>query len=219
MQKQIQVYLYIMFESSRKSLSQIFFYGRQVAFLSLILCFLSGCALIEPEKEAPKEINPTGVTGKVSPEAEQAYAKARVLWGAKELCSDPEKAMQYLDEALKIEPDYAQALLRKGLLLSEEGNNDEAFELITRAIRLEPSAEAYTFRGLCLLRQGNSSGATHDLNEAIRLAPQQYRAYNYRGTVFLHDGDLKAACLDFKQACSLGDCSFLEKATQENFCK
>ena len=74
-----------------------------LALLSILA--LPGCSLLEPEKMPPKPANPTGVSGKHDPQAEQLFAKAHVLWKG-ETCTDPEKALEYLDEALKIEPDY-----------------------------------------------------------------------------------------------------------------
>ena len=124
----------------------------------LFILALPGCSLLEPEKMPPKPANPTGVSGKHDPQAEQLFAKAHVLWKG-ETCTDPEKALEYLDEALKIEPDYPQALIRRGLALSQLGYADDAFDDLTKAIRLEPSAEAYLSRGICLLQQGNTAGA------------------------------------------------------------
>lgn len=106
----------------------------------LSILALPGCSLLEPEKMPPKPANPTGVSGKHDPQAEQLFAKAHVLWKG-ETCTDPEKALEYLDEALKIEPDYPQALIRRGLALSQLGYADDAFDDLTKAIRIEPSAE------------------------------------------------------------------------------
>ena len=125
-----------------------------LALLSILA--LPGCSLLEPEKMPPKPANPTGVSGKHDPQAEQLFAKAHVLWKG-ETCTDPEKALEYLDEALKIEPDYPQTLIRRGLALSQLGYADDAFDDLTKAIRLEPSAEAYLSRGICLLQQGNTA--------------------------------------------------------------
>ena len=103
-----------------------------LALLSILA--LPGCSLLEPEKMPPKPANPTGVSGKHDPQAEQLFAKAHVLWKG-ETCTDPEKALEYLDEALKIEPDYPQALIRRGLALSQLGYADDAFDDLTKAIR------------------------------------------------------------------------------------
>lgn len=113
-----------------------------LALLSILA--LPGCSLLEPEKMPPKPANPTGVSGKHDPQAEQLFAKAHVLWKG-ETCTDPEKALEYLDEALKIEPDYPQALIRRGLALSQLGYADDAFDDLTKAGWLSSVNESLPF--------------------------------------------------------------------------
>ncbi len=190
------------------------------ASLALLAVFtLPGCSLLEPDKLPPKPANPTGVSGKHDPQAEQYFAKAHVLWKAGETCSNPDLALAYLDEALKIEPDYPQALIRRGLALSQQGYADDAFDDLTKAIRLEPSAEAYLSRGICLLQQGNTSGARKDLEEALRRDGNAYRAWNVLGAVALKEGKEQEACEAFEKACSSGDCTAIEAARREKICR
>ena len=130
-----------------------------------------------------------------------------------------EKALEYLDEALKIEPDYPQALIRRGLALSQLGYADDAFDDLTKAIRIEPSAEAYLSRGICLLQQGNTAGARKDLEEALRRDDRSYRVWNILGAVSLKEGKEQEACEAFEKACSSGDCAGIEAARREKICK
>ena len=187
-----------------------------LALLSILA--LPGCSLLEPEKMPPKPANPTGVSGKHDPQAEQLFAKAHILWKG-ETCTDPEKALEYLDEALKIEPDYPQALIRRGLALSQLGYADDAFDDLTKAIRIEPSAEAYLSRGICLFQQGNTAGARKDLEEALRRDDSSYRVWNILGAVALKEGKEQEACESFEKACSTGDCAGIEAARREKICK
>ena len=123
------------------------------------------------------------------------------------------------DEALKIEPDYPQALIRRGLALSQLGYADDAFDDLTKAIRLEPSAEAYLSRGICLLQQGNTAGARKDLEEVLRRDDRSYRVWNILGAVSLKEGKEQEACEAFEKACSSGDCAGIEAARREKICK
>ena len=170
----------------------------------LFILALPGCSLLEPEKMPPKPANPTGVSGKHDPQAEQLFAKAHVLWKG-ETCTDPEKALEYLDEALKIEPDYPQALIRRGLALSQLGYADDAFDDLSR--------------GICLLQQGNTAGARKDLEEALRRDDRSYRVWNILGAVSLKEGKEQEACEAFEKACSSGDCAGIEAARREKICK
>lgn len=183
------------------------------------LLALPGCSLFIPEKAPAKPENPTGVSGKYDPQAEQLFAKARILWKEGETCSEPEQAVDYLDEALNLEPDYAQALIRRGLALSQLGYAEDAFDDLTRAIRLEPSAEAYLSRGLCLFRQGNTAGARADLEEALRRDEGSYRAWTILGAVALKEEKDAEACAAFENACSAGDCAGIEAARREQICQ
>ena len=195
-------------------------FRRAAAHLALLaVLVLPGCSLLEPAKEPPKPANPTGVSGKYNPQAEQLFGKARVLWKNGETCSDPEAALDSLDEALKLEPDYPQALIRRGLALSQLGYADDAFDDLTRAIRLEPSAEAYLSRAICLLQQGNTVGARKDLDESLRLDDASSRAWNSLGAVALKEGKDQEACDAFEKACSNGDCTAIDAARREKLCK
>lgn len=192
---------------------------RNIFFGLVLMLFLTGCSLLEPTPEPEKPVNPTGVSGKVNPEAEQLFAKAHVLWRNTETCSEPEKAIQYLDQAIALEPDYAEALRRRGLVLSQLGYAEEAFEDYTRAIRIAPTAEAYADRGLGLLRAGNLAGARQDLDQALRIDGSSRRAWSFRGAIGWQEGKLEEACADFEKACANGDCVGLESARREKICK
>ena len=187
-----------------------------LALLSILA--LPGCSLLEPEKMPPKPANPTGVSGKHDPQAEQLFAKAHVLWKG-ETCTDPEKALEYLDEALKIEPDYPQALIRRGLALSQLGYADDAFDDLTKAIRIEPSAEAYLSRGICLLQQGNTAGARKDLEEALRRDDRSYRVWNILGAVSLKEARSKRPARPSKRPAPPAIARALKPPAAKKICK
>ncbi|WMW66737.1 hypothetical protein [Nitratidesulfovibrio liaohensis] len=176
---------------------------------------LSGCASQEPLKP----YNPMGVSGKVSPEAEKYFAMAHVLWKGGETCTEPEKAVAYLNKAIDLQPDYWQAFARRGLAYSEMGLWDEAFDDLTRAVRQHPSAENYAWRGLVAFRMGNQLGARKDLTRSLELDSAQHRAWNYRAAVELAEDQIAAACADFAKGCSNGDCTGMESAKREGICK
>lgn len=181
----------------------------------LLLLVMVGCAAQEPLKPH----NPMGVSGKINPEAETYFAMADVLWKGGETCTEPEKAVAYLDKAISLHSGYWQAYARRGLAYSDMGLWDEAFDDLTRAVRLHPSAESYAWRGLVASRMGNRLGARKDLARSIELDKAQHRAWNYRAAVELLDGEIAAACTDFARGCSNGDCTGMESARREGVCK
>ncbi len=179
----------------------------------LLLC--SGC-FGSPGRAVPPD--PTGAGGKRNARAEQLYAKARVLWKEGELCADPELAAAYLEEAVQLDPHYAEAWLRLGLARSETGPAEQAFEELTRALRLNPTAEAYAYRGLALLREDDTRGARRDLDRALEMDGGSSRALSFRAAVNLRENDLDAACRDFEAACEAGNCLGLETARKHGLC-
>lgn len=193
--------------------------ARLFSVLALCSALLTGCGLLTPEPEPVRPENPTGATGRHDAEAELLFGKARVLWGRDEVCSNPEQAVAYLDSALEIEPTYAEALVRRGQALSDLGYHDDAFDDITRAIRLDPTGEAYAARGLVLFRAGNLAGARKDAEEAVRRNARLAAAWNLHGAIAYENGEVEAACADFARACEAGECAGLEAARREALCR
>ena len=191
--------------------------------LAVIYAFaLSGCGLFaasDPVEEKPV------LTGQAAPstavqEAETLYARAHVLWKNNgDICSDPAMAVHLLDQAIVVQPDYADAYMRRGLAYSEMGSDDEAFADLTQAIRLDPRPDRYAYRGLGLIRQQNLSGARRDLNESIKMDKSQHRAWNFRAVINVMENKDKEACSDFKTGCANGDCTGYNAARKEGICR
>lgn len=198
--------------------------------LGTVLCLaLAACAGKEaPAPSAPPatpERDLSGHSGKFNPEAEQAFAEARVLWPreiasvkAAEVSSDPEKAVALLDKAIAIEPKYAEAYLRRGLAKSELGEREGAFDDLTEAVRLDPAPASYAYRGLVCLRAGEERAAQRELEYSLKLRPSQHLAHNLMGVLHLRRDKKSQACENFKKGCSNGDCSFIESARREKIC-
>ena len=174
-----------------------------------------GCST-QPQLAEP---NPMGLSGTYPKEAEAHFALARILWGDSDVCRSPEEAITHLDRAIRVAPDYAEAYLRRGMAKSDLRDWDGAFDDITRSIRLQPTAAAYAYRGLVSMRGGNALGARKDLDRSLELDSDQHRAWNFRGALSILLYDYPAACKDFKKGCSNGDCTGLNSATENGYCK
>lgn len=183
---------------------------------------LSGCSLFEtPAPKAP-EAPPTrsALSAKsIKPEAEQLHARARVLWGQTDNCADPEKAIAYLNSALELEPQYPDALFRRGLAFWQLGHPEEGFEDLTRAIQLAPSAELYAWRAQLLLTEGSLGGAQQDAERALQLDEETPRAHGVLGAIHLEKNAEAEACKEFSKAAKLGMERYLEKAKGSGLCK
>jgi tetratricopeptide (TPR) repeat protein len=195
----------------------------RAALLFCLLSGLAGCAArTEPD---PVEPDLLGLSGKISPEAETAYSQARVLWrsfpassAGAEVCSDPVQAVALLDKAIRLEPEYADAYLRRGLAKSDLGDFSAAFDDATTAIRLHPSPEQYAYRALISMRTGHYAGARRDLDYALEKNSSHHLAWSFLGILDLLEGNPPEACRHFALACSAGDCSRLEASRREGLC-
>lgn len=195
-------------------------------FIYLFLaCLLAGCTTARPSRPPAGREDMVGLSGKLNPEAETAYAEARVLWkrtlssvSAVEPCSDPEKAVVLLDKAIALEPGYAEALVRRGLATSELGEREGAFDDLPAAIRLNPSAESYAYRAFVSIRANQIRAAQKDLEYSLKKDSKQHLAKNITGVLALTLDDKAQACSQFQQGCSSGGCSYLDAAKADKIC-
>ena len=159
-----------------------------------------------------------GLPGKYSEEAELLFAKAHVLWKG-DSCAEPQEAVQMLSGVIAKEPNFAAAWAYRGLAYSELGKREEAFEDLTKAIRLDPKAEYYADRGLVSLRAGVFSAARRDLDYSLKKDQKQHRAWNILGEAALREGNAEQACTYYAKGCSNGNCEPLRRARKEGQCK
>lgn len=192
-----------------------------------VCCFLlCSCIALQGRKgPAPGGKRHSASAIKARPEAEKFYTEAVALWqhplgpvSAAQVSAAPEKAVTLLDQAIALEPAYAEAHAWRGLAKSELGLREEAFDDLTTSIRLRPSPETYAYRALVSLRSGQRQAAKRDLDYALEHDPSNAVAHNYMGLLALDGGNKAEACAYFKKGCSNGDCSFLDSARSEKIC-
>jgi class 3 adenylate cyclase/Tfp pilus assembly protein PilF len=105
-----------------------------------------------------------------------------------------------LDSAGLSQDDQAEITYRYGRALRDTGETDKAVEILTRAIDLNPTADAYNYRGIAHYDQGEYPKAIADYDEAVRLSPLFAEAINNRAWTRFKDGDLKPALEDANRA-------------------
>jgi len=134
-------------------------------------------------------------------------------------CTDPPKAIEYLNEAIKLRPDLAEAYNNRGNAYGDLGQHQRAIEDYNEAIRLNPHyANAYNNRGYTYSDLGQHQQAIEDYNEAIRLKPENTSAYHNRGQAYFIQGNKELGCRDAQKACELGECKLLEDAKSKKDC-
>ena len=114
---------------------------------------------------------------------------------------DPDEKLRFYSEAIRLEPDYADAYVNRGAARSDKGDLDGAIADYEKANRLQPD-DAVTFynRGNTRRAKGDQDGAIEDYNEAVRLKPDYADAYVNRGVARGNKGDQDGAIEDYNEA-------------------
>ncbi len=112
-----------------------------------------------------------------------------------------DESIRCSSEAIRLQPDFAEAYYNRGLALDQKGDLDGALKDYDEALRLKPDfAEAYNNRGIDRRLKGDLGGAIADSTEALRLKPDLAKAYYSRGQARRDKGDLDNAITDYTEA-------------------
>ncbi|ABW26962.1 tetratricopeptide repeat-containing S1 family peptidase [Acaryochloris marina] len=117
---------------------------------------------------------------------------------------DSQGALRDLNQAISLNPNYANAYGDRATIKFQQGDRRGALADLDQAIQIDPQlADAYGIRGLYRVVTGNIRGAQSDVEKAVRLKPEI--GYASRGVVRWYRSDLAGAQSDFDQALSLKD--------------
>jgi tetratricopeptide (TPR) repeat protein len=118
---------------------------------------------------------------------------------------DKQKAINDYTQAIKINPNDADAYSNRGFVRYELGDKQKAINDYTQAIKINPNfAEAYNNRGIVRYELGDKQKAINDYNQAIKINPNFADAYYNRGGVRKELGNKPGAIVDdFQQAAKL----------------
>jgi tetratricopeptide (TPR) repeat protein len=107
-------------------------------------------------------------------------------------------------QLIERDPGNAAALHLLGVLAHQARRDDEAVELISRAVAVEPAnAELHYNLGVALQMLARPDEAAASYQEALRLGPQKAEAHNNLGHILHRQGRLDAALACFEQALRL----------------
>jgi tetratricopeptide (TPR) repeat protein len=107
-------------------------------------------------------------------------------------------------EAVRLDPDNADALRRRGAAYLHLGEYDRALADLDMAARLTPSDVGVVYnRGLARAQLGDAPGAVADFSEVIRLDPTLARAWYARGNMHAKLGNAVQAEADWRRATEL----------------
>ncbi|MDD3953249.1 MAG: tetratricopeptide repeat protein [Lentisphaeria bacterium] len=111
------------------------------------------------------------------------------------------QAIEDLNKAIEIKPDYADAYSNRGAAYKGLGNYRQAIEDYNRAIGIKPNeAMAFSNRGNAYKGLGNVRQAIEDYNRAIEIKPDEAMAYGNRGVAYKGLGNYRQAIEDLNKA-------------------
>ncbi len=131
------------------------------------------------------------------------FDKAATLWIDGKF-TDPQKAIEYLTNSIRLKPDLAEAYDNRGTAYDNLGQHQRAIKDRDEAIRLKPdNADGYYNRGNTYNNLGQYQRAIKDYDEAIRLKPDYAKAYVNRGIAYSKIGQYQRAIEDCDEAIRL----------------
>jgi Tfp pilus assembly protein PilF len=121
----------------------------------------------------------------------------------------PAAALAELQTALRIYPDYPEAMEFSGIVESQLGHDQEARNFFEKGLSMTPRDNPdYDFRAVNLAAQlmklGKNDDALKLLNEEIANSPGYARAWSNRAVIHFQRGELTSAREDAQNALRLG---------------
>jgi tetratricopeptide (TPR) repeat protein/S1-C subfamily serine protease len=114
---------------------------------------------------------------------------------------DKQGAIDDFNQAIKINPNLAEAYSNRGTVRDDLGDKQGAIDDYNQAIKINPNyALAYNNRGNARADLGDKPRAIDDFNQAIKINPNLAEAYNNRGNVRDDLGDKQGAIDDYTLA-------------------
>ena len=115
-------------------------------------------------------------------EKQKGYAREYYLMGKECITKahDAHAAIRCFDKALKLYPNYLDAWVRKGVTLSDLGEELEALICLNKAVEIDvKSFKARYNRGKCFLKQMYFGEAILDFQLAVSLKPKHAASHEY----------------------------------------
>lgn len=153
-----------------------------------------------------------------NPQANQLYLKGRFYWN-KRTVKDLEKALEYFNQAITLDPNYALAyagLADTYVLLPFYSNEPvreampRAREAAMKALSLDGDlAEAHATLGFVKTHEYDFNGAEREYKRAIELNPNYATAYQWYGELLSYLGRHEEALAEMQSALELDPLSLI----------
>lgn len=112
-----------------------------------------------------------------------------------------DEALEHLDIALKVNPEYPDAWIEMGNILQDRGETSAAEQAYRQALRFNPGLNgAYYNLGNIYLKSGRAAAAVEFYDQALARDPHLAIAYNNRGQAYENLGRLAGAVAEYRKA-------------------
>ncbi len=126
--------------------------------------------------------------------------KAISLW-EKGKYKDPDKAIEYLNESIRLDSKNPVSFNNRGVAYHNLGNRQLAIEEFNQALKLDADyADAYNNRGVVLFELRQYQKAIQDFNRVISLKPQRVDSFLNRAAAYKNIWQYQDCLDDLKQA-------------------
>ncbi len=117
---------------------------------------------------------------------------------------EPDAAVRLLQQAIRLQHDFAEAHFLLGNIYHRRGRLDDASDCYVLATCFDPGLMQAHYRlGLLMHDQGRFDEARVSLEKALQVAPDSAEAYNALGAALLGAHDIDAAVSHFRRALEL----------------
>lgn len=124
-----------------------------------------------------------------------------------------DEAVSHFDEAIKLKPEYIEAILSRAILRELKGDISKAIEDYKRVLEIEPlNTKVYSLLGKAYYRQNNIKEAVSTYKLLIDLEPDKSDGYIELADIYLEDKCPDAAIELMLKATALKDKSRLPSA-------
>ncbi|MGD0057897.1 MAG: tetratricopeptide repeat protein [Verrucomicrobiia bacterium] len=111
------------------------------------------------------------------------------------------EAIKLFQQALRIDPDHADAHFNLGTVFLQQGKVSDAIEHYEQALRIKPDfAGAHNDLGVALEQAGKCEDAIGHYEQALRIQPDLADAHNNLGIALAQTGNIKEAIAQYGQA-------------------
>ncbi|MGO9526022.1 MAG: tetratricopeptide repeat protein, partial [Verrucomicrobiia bacterium] len=112
-----------------------------------------------------------------------------------------QEAIRCYEQALRLDPDLADAHINLGTALMQTGRIQEAIGHYEQALRIKPDfSKGHNALGIALARLGRLPEAISHYEQAVRIDPAHFEAHNNLGVALAQTGNFEEAIAHYEQA-------------------